>query len=278
MLHRVVEWCSTPVTIGPVYQPPWVRGKLFRHRQPPGTGWPERHVQAPVSSRGGTGSVATVHPIERLRYVARGGWGDPAMLAAEAAWALADLLEHEPPAAVPACRRLLERHPASGPMWWVSARVLSARDPVAEAERCAEELAEDTTEDVLDASLPEDARVVRHGGVGEVAAADLVVVDVEALGPGGMVVDGDDVGLLDAARALEVPVWAVAGVGRVLPPRLWAALVRRVDGSRPPLSRPAAVVDLGGVERVVGPDGARPTAAALEAVDCPEPPELLGDS
>jgi hypothetical protein len=214
-----------------------------------------------------------VHPIERLRYVARDGWGDPAMLAAEAAWALADLLEHEPPAAVPACRRLLEGHPASGPMWWVAARVLSAPDPVSEAERCADDLHSDATSDLLDAALPEHGRVVRHGGVGEVAAADAVVVVADAIGPTGMVVDGDDVGLLDAARALEVPVWVHAGVGRLLPPRLWRALTRRVAST--PSVRRACIADLRGVECVAGPNGARPLADALAAADCPEPPELV---
>jgi hypothetical protein len=227
-----------------------------------------------------TGSVASVHPIERLRYVARGGWGDPGMLAAEAAWALADLLEHEPPAAVPACRRLLERHAASGPMWWVAARVLSAGDPGREAEWCADELAEDPTPDLVDACLPDGKRVVRHGGVGEVAAADIVLVEAGALGPGGMVVDGDDLGLLDAARTLEVPVWVVAGVGHVLPPRLWEALVRRVEraAASPVASRSAraaCITDLHGVERVLGPRGASALQSALADVDCPEPPELL---
>jgi hypothetical protein len=213
-----------------------------------------------------------VHPIERLRYVARGGWGDPAMLAAEAAWALADLLEHEPPAAVPACRRLLERHPSSGPMWWVAARVLSARDPVFEAECCGDELHDDLSSELLEEALPPEGRVVRHGGVGEVAAADVVVVEVDAIGHGGMVVDGDTVGLIDAARSLEVPIWVLAGVGRVLPARLWDALVRGVEASA---TRRSRLVDLRGVEFVIGPTGKQALADALRAPDCPEPPELF---
>jgi hypothetical protein len=214
-----------------------------------------------------------MHPIERLRYVARGGWGDPAMLAAEAAWALADLLEHEPPAAVPACRRLLERHPSSGPMWWVAAHVLSARDPVSEAECCGDELQDDPSSELLEDALPPDGRVARHGGVGDVAAADVVVVEVDAIGPDGMVVDGDDVGLIEAARALEVPIWVHAGVGRVLPPRLWEALRRGVEAS--PAHHRAHVAELRGVEWVVGPGGRQSLLDALNASDCPEPPELL---
>ena len=62
-----------------------------------------------------------MHPIERLRYVARAGWAPPAVLAAEAAWALGDLALHEETAVLPACRRLLDRHPGCGPLWWVAA-------------------------------------------------------------------------------------------------------------------------------------------------------------
>jgi hypothetical protein len=219
------------------------------------------------------GSVGVVHPIERLRHVARGGWGDPALLAAEAAWALSELLLDDPRAAVPASRRLLERHPASGPMWWVLARVLSARDPATEADACGYELHDDPTAEVLDSVLRHSVRAIRHGGVGEVASAEVVVVEVAAISGGGMVVDGDDLGLLEAARALEVPIWAVAGVGRVLPPRLFDALQRRVATSGDACV--AHVVELRGVERVVVPEGSLPVGDALRVVDCPEPPELL---
>jgi hypothetical protein len=213
-----------------------------------------------------------VHPIERLRYVARADWAPPEALASEAAWALADLVQYEPPAAVPACRRLLQRHPGCGPLWWVAARVLSAGDPVAEAERCALELDTDPTPELMEEAVAE-RRAVRHGGVGEVAAADVVVVGVDALGADGMVIDIDARGLIEAARAVEVPMWIEAGVGRVLPPRLWEAMAGRLQ--RDDIGG-AALESLRGVERVVGPVGARPTAVALAEVDCPEPPALLG--
>jgi hypothetical protein len=214
-----------------------------------------------------------VHPIERLRYVARAGWGAPDVLAAEAAWALADLAVREGPAVLPSCRRLLDRHPGCGPLWWVAARILTAGDPVAEGERCAEALESDQTDELLDEALPAGARVVRRGGVGEVAAADVVVVAVDALGVGGMVVDGDVLGLLEAARVVEVPVWVEAGVGRILPPRLWEALDRKLASTTG--FRSGVAVDLAAVERVVGPLGAQTLRLALAATDCPEPPELL---
>jgi hypothetical protein len=214
-----------------------------------------------------------VHPIERLRYVARAGWGAPDVLAAEAAWALADLAVREGPAVLPACRRLLDRHPGCGPMWWVAARILTAGDPVDEGERCGDALESDETDELLDEAVPAGARVVRRGGVGEVASADIVVVQVDAIGPGGMVVDGDVLGLLEAARVVEVPVWVEAGVGRILPPRLWEALSAKVAAT--PAIHSGVVVGLTGVERVAGPSGVQSPRLALAGTDCPEPPELL---
>jgi hypothetical protein len=226
-----------------------------------------------------------VHPIERLRYVARAGWAGPGALGAEAAYALADLAEHEPAAMLPACRRLLERNPACGPLWWVAARLCSAGDPAAEAVRCAEELEDDPTAALLEAALPADARVVHHGGIAEATSADVVLVETDALGPGGMVLDPDDRGLLDAARACEADIWVMAGAGRVLPLRLWQALVDRLEHPattrRPSRSvfddfepRRVVVAELRGVTRVAGPFGVRGVAEALAQAGCPEPPEL----
>jgi hypothetical protein len=219
------------------------------------------------------GSVGSVHPIERLRYVARAGWAAPDVLAAEAAWALADLALRERPAVLPACRRLLDRHPGCGPMWWVAARILTSGDPVDEAEYCADALEGDETDELLDEAVPDGARVVRRGGVGDVASADLVIVQADAFGAGGMIVDADVLGLLEAARVVEVPVWVEAGVGRVLPARLWEALARKVESSTE--RHLGVLIDSTGVERVVGPNGAQPLRIALAATDCPEPPELL---
>ncbi len=205
--------------------------------------------------------------------MARAGWAPPAVLAAEAAWALGDLALHESSAVLPACRRLLDRHPGCGPLWWVAARMLTAGDPVEEAERCADLLEADLTPDLVRDALTGERRAVRHGGVGDVASADVVVVEVDALGPGGMVLDADDAGLIEAARALGVPVWAEGGVGRVLPPKLWDALVRRVEAAR--VARSGSVVGLEGIDRVAGPVGVQAVAVALASTDCPEPGELL---
>lgn len=217
--------------------------------------------------------------------MARAGWAGPTELAVEAAYALAELAQQEPAALLPACRRLLERNPGLAPLWWVAARVLCAGDPFEEADRCAAELEDDPTEELLDEAL-RGRRGVRHGGVAEAATADVVVVAVDALGPTGMVIDGDDRGVLEAAAVAGTEVWALSGAGRVLPPRLWGALLER-SGMPPPVSRTAAtgwfepvprgsvLADLAVVRRVAGPRGVVAVPEALAGSACPEPPELV---
>ena len=74
-----------------------------------------------------------MHPIERLRYVARANGIDASILVRETATALAGVVADEPVGVVPASRRLVDRHLTTGPMWWLVARVLTAADPVAGA-------------------------------------------------------------------------------------------------------------------------------------------------
>ena len=76
-----------------------------------------------------------MHPIERLRWIARAHGEAPTTLATEAAWTISELALDEPPALVTACRRLLESHVTVGPLWWVAATVLVAPDPDQAARR-----------------------------------------------------------------------------------------------------------------------------------------------
>jgi hypothetical protein len=75
---------------------------------------------------------------------------------------------------------------------------------------------------------------------------------------------------------LGVPVWAVAGVGRVLPERLWDALVTRFDETAgEPWSRPAELVPASFLSGLVGPEGIVPVEEGLANATCPAAPELL---
>jgi hypothetical protein len=99
-----------------------------------------------------------VHPIERLRYVARAGGVDHGVLVRETAAALG-ALGFDPAGLVTACRRIVDRHPTAAPLWWLCSRVLTSADPLDEAWRCADEIDEDPTASALSAALPDDATV-----------------------------------------------------------------------------------------------------------------------
>lgn len=258
-----------------------------------------------------------MHPIERLRYVARASGGSVALVR-EAAHTLGAFTD-DPPALVTACRRLVERHPSFGPMWWLAARVLCASDPDAETAACARALGRDPTADLLTDEFPSSATVAVIGYPEQALAAlrrrgDLTVLAVDVDGEGkGLVHALDDAGvaaeLVDAAglggavRAADIvlldalalgdgvlaaagslaaaavgqrygrAVWVVAGVGRALPARMWAALIDRVDGPRPwDLDDEVVPIDL--LDAIATPIG-RLVAGAAVPLDCPVAPELV---
>jgi hypothetical protein len=131
-----------------------------------------------------------VHPIERLRYVARATGAPPDDVVQEAATSLAAFAD-DPVSLVTACRRLIDRHPANGPIWWLCARTLVAADPADEPWRCHSELHADPTLDELTHALPDGAAVAVVGWPDRLAAAfarrgdvQVRVVDVDGDGPG----------------------------------------------------------------------------------------------
>ncbi|MEY2478956.1 MAG: hypothetical protein QOG87_4271 [Actinomycetota bacterium] len=262
-----------------------------------------------------------MHPIERLRHVARAEGTGPSMIAREAAAALAGFGD-DPTGLVTACRRLVERHPTAGTMWWLAARVLAATDPRGEGWRAAEELEDDDTPAVLLRALPTEGTVavlgwpelagdalrragevellvvdaggrwtgavdrlarrgidaidVPEGGLGAaVASADLLVLEASALGPGGFVAESGSRAAAAVARHAGIPVWVVAGAGRVLPKRLWEALVTRLEIESDPWDADDEVVPLDLADQVVGPGRVTSPDAAVKRADCPIPPELL---
>jgi hypothetical protein len=162
-----------------------------------------------------------VHPIERLRYVARADGAGPGSLAAEAAHALAGFAD-DPAALVTACRRLVDRHPTAGPLWALACRVLAATDPQQEVWKVADELESDPTPLVLADRLPGDATVVVLGwpelvGRTLLRRGDLRVLLVDALGEsaglarrlrssGGDVTEITESGLGSAVAASELIV------------------------------------------------------------------------
>jgi len=114
-------------------------------------------------------AVRVSHPIERLRWIARAESESATVLAAEAAWTLAELVEAEPAALLTACRRLLERHPDCGPLWWTAARLVSADDALEEGRLAADQLCSDSTPDRLAGALR-----------GAVATGEVILLTVPA--------------------------------------------------------------------------------------------------
>jgi hypothetical protein len=106
--------------------------------------------------------VQEVHPIEHLRYVARARGADPASLVRETSQALSSM-RFDPSGLVVACRRIVERHPECGPLWWLCARLLTAAEPFELAWEIAEEIDSDPTPVELARALPDDATVVTIG-------------------------------------------------------------------------------------------------------------------
>ena len=103
-----------------------------------------------------------MHPIERLRYVARADGAGPALLVRETALALCEM-EFDPQSLILACRRIVERHPTMAQLWWLCANVLASPEPFARARELALVVERDETPGHLDDVLPDDAQVVIVG-------------------------------------------------------------------------------------------------------------------
>jgi hypothetical protein len=121
-----------------------------------------------------------VHPIERLRYVARASGAPQRALVQETAMALASFAD-DPQGLVTACRRIVSRQPSSGPLLWLAARVLTAGDPASEIWVAAGEMQADTTAAELAFALPADATVTLLGWPDEIAEALPRRGDIEVL-------------------------------------------------------------------------------------------------
>jgi translation initiation factor 2B subunit (eIF-2B alpha/beta/delta family) len=122
-----------------------------------------------------------------------------------------------------------------------------------------------------------DVTLVPDAGVAAAAVvAGLVLIEAHAAGPAGILANrGSHAAAAVAARS-GVPVWAVVGVGRVLPGAMWDALLSRVDDQGvEPWERAVELVPADLLDSVVDPTGPRVTTEALTDPDCPTSPELL---
>lgn len=253
--------------------------------------------------------------------VARSQSAPAEVLVEESASALSAFRE-DPAGMVSACRRIVDRHPTCGPLWWLAARILTAPDPMAEAYSAAEQMGDDSTPSQLAASIPDSASIAvvgwpeqtvgafrRRGdlavtvidsdGEADDAVRQLLRFDIDATAAEprntSVVIDGSDLLLVETfavgsvqalvpagsraaalvARDVGIPVWLVAGVGRLMPDRMFEALASRWELRSEPISAPEELFPIGLAERIAVESGVVEVDEALRTADCPIAPELF---
>lgn len=231
-----------------------------------------------------------MHPLEQLRYVARVWESMDDLPVPEVAEVLAELAEDSPASLLQACRRLIEYFPSSGRLWWLSARALSAPEPVEGIWEAADELLEDPTGERLEEALPAGAGVSVLGPVaGAVAEAlrrrraeektggkkrrgpSMLMVSALAAGPEELLVQAGAAGQVPGLVARGRAIWAVVPRGTVLPGPLWAQLLQRVQGGGG-----VEAVSPGAFSALTGPSGLVGARELLSSPTCPPVAELLG--
>lgn len=256
-----------------------------------------------------------VHPMERLRALARVSDAPVIPLVREASRALSAVADDRA-ALLTACRRLLEHWFGCAPLVWLAARMLSSSDPRAAARGAVEALQDDATGLELQAALPEGVRVVmsRCGDItGPVLAArgetavfeadlvelpaalvaalpaalpsdgpsrpsdetNLVVFESNCIGPGKALLPAGSRAEAGAWRAEGCEVWLVGGVGRFLPAAIWDSLVSRVAEAGGRGAGMEIMALDGYVDRLVTPAGLLAPDMAGQVADCPVVSELL---
>jgi len=262
-----------------------------------------------------------MHPIERLRYVARADGSPQSTIVAESARALTAFAD-DPAGMVAAVQRLIAHHPTAGAMWWMGGRVLTAPNGAREAFALSEEIEDDPTARELTKALdpevtvlvvgwpPEIGEALARRGSGRVMvvdtgresaglhqfldhrgvdvllvpleglaaavrASDIVAIECEAGGPDAGLFGAASASAAAVARCAGVEVWATVGVGRMLPQRLWDALIARWEILDEPWELAEDLVEWTMTDRVVGPGGPIEPHAVTTLTTAALAPELL---
>ena len=190
-----------------------------------------------------------MHPIERLRYVARSGDASSRLLVRETAGGLA-AYGHDRATLLTSCRQMVSRQPRSARLLWLAAEMLAASDPREAAYEFTDLIEHDPTAKELAYALPDGAvvtmlgwpetgllalhrrgdvqvRLIDAGNVGHGALTRLWDADVEAL-------DIPCQGMGAAVRTSELVVLEADAVGPsdavVAAPSLAAAVTAREHG------------------------------------------------
>jgi len=96
----------------------------------------------------------------------------------------------DPAGLLTAARRLLDRQPALGPLWWMASRLVASGDPMAEARAIIHQVRTDATSTQLARHIGPSAVVVVIGAPDTILQAvesrgdvTVLVIDVDGLGP-----------------------------------------------------------------------------------------------
>ena len=95
----------------------------------------------------------------------------------------------DPSGLVVACRRIVERHPTCGPLWWLCAELLTAPDPHRAVREAVDAITADATAVHLAEALPDGATVATIGWPALAADVEVLAVSTVArvAGPAGVV-------------------------------------------------------------------------------------------
>lgn len=130
-------------------------------------------------------------------------------------------LADDPLGLLTSCRRLLDRQPAAGALWWVCARLIEAADARAEALAIVRDLAEPAALRALCLDVPERARVaVLDDPAGGSDLIDVLAGDrddltlLELADPADVTDVADAAGVADPADVLDLTAGADASAAR----------------------------------------------------------------
>lgn len=203
-----------------------------------------------------------MHPIERLRYVARAGSAPDRILVAESIPALA-AFSHNPQMLLVALRQLIARQPESPGLLALGAHMLHALDSLDAGWDFSQSLDDDRTVDIAETTA-----------IAESGRTDVIDSIASGLASGGSGVEvlcpaGTKSWLEDCRESCRSAA-VVTPLGSRLPPLLWAAF------SGPGDDGPAAMslerLSLEKFDDVIGPGGVAPLSSWVP--DCPDVAEL----
>lgn len=198
-----------------------------------------------------------MHPIERLRYVARAGGASDRILVAESMPAFSAFASR-PEALLVSLRQLIRRQPESPGLVVLGATMLTDLDPISAGWSLVELLEADRTRDHANRLATDEA-----GGI--------ELIETIASGPGQLLCRPGVHTWIDDIHRRGRTVAVPTPLGSRLPRLLWRGFTERIAATRSGVA--LEIVDSRLVDELVGPCGVQPVDAW--SPDCPDVAELV---